>query len=152
MIKKSIFVVILIGFLSLVYANGNAKDVPMKDIEALLKKNTTIEKMKKCSNRDLMQFMNLDGEQFDSHIYYKGKEALSVEELLIVKVSDKETLSSIKDQVEQRIESQITTFESYGPEQVAMLDNAIITTKGNYLFYCVSKSPDQFKEVFIDAI
>lgn len=152
MIKKTIFVVILAGFLALVYANGNAKDVPMKDIENLLKKNTTIEKMAKCSNRDLMQFIGLDYEQFDSHIYFKGKEALSVEEVLIVKANSKEDLSTVKDKVEERIASQTTAFEGYGPTQVAMLDDAIVTTKGNYLFFCVSKNPDVFEEVFKDAI
>lgn len=152
MIKKTIFVVVLISFLAIVYANGNAKDVPLRDIDALLRKETNIEKMAKCNNRDLMQFISLDYEQFDSHLYYKGKEALSVEEILIVKVNSKDILSAIKDKVEERIESQITTFEGYGPEQVAMLGNAIVTTKGNYLFYCVSKNPDKFEEVFKDAI
>lgn len=152
MVKKIIFIVVLIGFLAVVYANGNAKDVPMKDIETLLKKNTNIEKMAKCSNRDLVQFLGLDYEQFESHIYYKGKEALSVEEVFIVKANSKADLSGVKDKVEERIDSQKTTFEGYGPTQVAMLKNAIIITKGNYLFYCVSKDSDKFEEVFKDAI
>ena len=56
MTKKAIFVIILAAFLIGVYADGSAKDIPMKDIEKQLIKNTDIEKMEKCSNRDLMHF------------------------------------------------------------------------------------------------
>ena len=72
--------------------------------------------------------------------------------MLIVKAHSKEDLSPVKDAVDARIASQIKTFEGYGPEQVAMLKNAIVTTKGNYLFYCVSKNPEKYEEVFKDAI
>lgn len=152
MTKKIVFVVVLVGFLAMVYANGNAKDLPMEDIENQLKEKTNIEKMAKCDNRNLMQFFGLDYEQYESHIFYKGKEALSVEEILIVKAHSEDDLASVKDAVDTRIASQIKTFEGYGPEQVAMLKNAIVTTKGNYLFYCVSKNPEKYEEVFKDAI
>lgn len=152
MIKKVIFVIILIGFLVIVYSNGNAKDVSMDQIEETMTKNTEIEKMEKASNRDLMQFINLDYEQVNSYIYYRNTAALSVEEILIVKVNDDSQLDSIKDIVEERIDNEIKTFEGYGAAQVSMLKNAIITTKGNYLFYCASKSPEKYEEVFLNVI
>lgn len=152
MLKKIIFTVILIVFLSGVYANGSAKDVPMEDIEEQLIQNTDIEKMAKCDNRSLMQFFGLDYETFDAHIYYKGTEALSVDEILIVKAEDKSDLDQVRDAVEKRISSQIATFEGYGPKQVALLKNAVITLKGDYLFYATGKDAEKMEEVFADAV
>lgn len=152
MTKKAIFVIILAAFLIGVYADGSAKDIPMKDIEKQLIKNTDINKMEKCSNRDLMHFFNLDYEQYDSHIYYKGKEALSVDEILIIKAYHKDDLNAVKDAVEKRIDSQTATFEGYGPQQVALLKNSIVITKGKYLFYGTGKNADTIKEVFTDAV
>lgn len=152
MLKKGIFVVILAVFLGMVYADGNAKDIPLSDIEKRLDSKTKISEMAKCSNRDLLQFISLDYQIYDSHIYYKSDKALSVEELLIVKAKNKDDLAEVKDAVEKRVESQITTFEGYGAEQVAMLKNYIITTRGNYLFYCVAETPEKYEEVFKDAV
>lgn len=152
MIKKSIFVIILIAFLAAVYAGNNAKDVPIADIEKALIAKTDIESMEKCSNRNLMQFFQLDYEQYESHIYYKSTKALSVTELLIVKAAAKDDLAAVKDAVDNRIESQIKTFQGYGPKQVALLKNAIVKTKGNYLFYCTGKNAEKYEEVFTDAI
>ena len=152
MIKKSIFLIILIVFLTMVYADGNAKDVPMEDIENKLIEETDLGKMAKCGNRNLMQFLNLDYQQYDEYLYYKGKEALSVDEVLIVKAKNRDDLSAVKDAVENRIDSQITTYEGYGPSQVALLKNAVVTTKGKYLFYCTGKSAEKNEEVFDSVI
>lgn len=152
MTKKVIFLVILIAFLAMVYADGSAKDVPMETIEDKLIETVHIDDMAKCGNRNLMQFLNLDYEQYESYIYYKGKEALSVEELLIIKAKNKDDLSSVKDAVEERIQSQIKTYEGYGPAQVSQLENAVVTTKGAYLFYCTGESAEKTEEVFEDVI
>ena len=46
MIKKSIFLIILIVFLTMVYADGNAKDVPMEDIENKLIETSRTDEVK----------------------------------------------------------------------------------------------------------
>ena len=61
-------------------------------------------------------------------------------------------LNGAEDAAESRIDSQTHTFESYGPAQVAMLKNAIVLKKGQYLFYCTAKNPDTYEEVFNHVI
>ena len=137
----------------MVYADGNAKDVPMEDIENKLIEETDLGKMAKCGNRNLMQFLNLDYQQYDEYLYYKGKEALSVDEVLIVKAKNRgRSLCGKRTLWKNRIDSQITTYEGYGPSQVALLKNAVVTTKGKYLFYCTGKSAEKKEEVFDSVI
>lgn len=150
--KKIIFVVILAVFLTSVYSAGNSKDVPIKEIETQMKKAETLVGMEKCGDRMLMQFFGLDSQEFDSYIYYKGTEALSVDELLIVKGGPQQDMASAKEAAEKRIESQIKTFEGYGPTQVAQLKNAIVKVKGSYLFYSVGNLTEKREEVFKDVI
>ncbi len=152
MAKKAFFIVVLAVFLAFVYTGQNAGDVPMEEIEKQLVEQTELTEMQKCGNRTLMQFYGLDYEQFDSYIYYKSDKALSVEELLIVKAKDKADLASVKEAAESRIQSQIKTYEGYGPKQVAMLKNAIVTLRGSYLFCCIADAPETYKEVFADVI
>lgn len=152
MAKKAFFVIVLAAFLIFIYTGQNADDVPMDEIEQQLIEHTELADMSKCSNRTLMQFYGLDYEQFQEYMYYKSGKALSVEELLIVKAKDKSDLNSVKDAAESRIQSQIKTYEGYGPEQVAMLKKAIVYTRGNYLFCCIAEKPEVYKEVFADAI
>lgn len=153
LVMKIVLVAVLFLFLFFVYRGNSAKDVPVKDIESALVKQTNIEKiMEPCGDRDLLQFMGLDYRDYDSYVYYKTSEALGVDELLIVEVKNRSDLTGVEDAVDKRVSSQITKFDSYGPSQVRELNNAIIEKKGKYLFYCTAKSPEKYEEVFRNAI
>ncbi|NLD11725.1 DUF4358 domain-containing protein [Aminicella lysinilytica] len=149
---KIVLVVVLVIFLAVVYSRANADNVSMSKIENDLKAKTNIETMQKCNDRQLKQFIGLDYLNYDSYIYYKSKESLGVDEILIVKAKHRSDLDAVQDAVEERISQQTSTFESYGPTQVSLLKNAFVIKKGRYLFYCVSKTPEKYEEVFQHAI
>lgn len=151
-ITKIVLILILLIFMFSVYYSSNAKDIDLDSLESQLKMKTDISKMQKCSKRNLMQFMGLDYNEYEDFIYYKGKEALSVDELLIIKATNKDDIPEVHDAVDKRIENQIKTFEGYGPKQVILLNDAIVYKKGKYLFYCVGKNADSYQEVFKNAI
>ena len=151
-ILKCALLVVLFAFLTIVYSRENAKDVSMDKIEAQLIKKTNIEKLQKQKPRDLVQFIGLDANNYEAVLYYKSKEALSVDEVLVIKVKNKSDVKAVKDAVEKRITSQIEAFDNYGPEQVKELKNAIVTSRGKYVFYGVSKDPDKYEEVLLSVI
>ena len=128
-ILKCALLVVLFAFLAIVYSRENAKDVSMDKIEAQLIKKTNIEKLQKQKPRDLVQFIGLDANNYEAVLYYKSKDA-----------------------VEKRITSQIEAFDNYGPEQVKELKNAIVTSRGKYVFYGVAKDPDKYEEVLLSVI
>ena len=135
-ILKCVLLVVLFAFLAIVYSRENAKDVSMQ----------------KQKPRDLVQFIGLDANNYEAVLYYKSKEALSVDEVLVIKVKNKSDVKAVKDAVEKRITSQIEAFDNYGPEQVKELKNAIVTSRGKYVFYGVAKDPDKYEEVLLSVI
>lgn len=147
-----LFVVLLIAFMIFVYSKASARDVPLNDIENKLIDKTDICEMQKCNDRQLKQFIGIDVSSIDEYIYYKSKEALGVDELLIVKVKDREKLKSVQSAVEKRVDSQIDLFDNYGPKQVKLLKDSVIIKKGPYIFYCTGKHKDKYEEVFKNAI
>lgn len=151
-VTKAVLVLILIGFLALVYHMNSARDVPVSRIDDAFRSKTKIETMQKCNSRRLMQFMGLNASHYDGFLYYRSREALGVDEVLVVKVRQKSDLSAVEDAVEDRIDNQIRTYEGYGPEQVSRLQNAVVTKRGNYLFYATAKDPSVYEEVFLHVI
>lgn len=151
-IIKIALCLVLFAFLVFVYHSSSAIDVPMSKIDYALRSDTDIAKMRKCNDRDLVRFIGLNHSDYKGYLYYKSKEALGVDEVLIVKVISKEQLTDLRTAVNTRIDSQIHTFESYGPEQVAMLKNAIIYTRGKYLYYSTAKNPDKYLGVLKHVI
>ena len=152
LVIKIIFIVVLVGFLFAVYQRADSKDIPVSAIDKQLRSKTNIEKMELCGTRDVAQFIGIQPESEDSYIYYKSREALGVEEILIIKSENADFLSDVVEAVEKRVDSQMKAYEGYGPEQVKMLDNAIIIKKGLYVFYSVGDDSEKYMEVFKDAV
>ncbi|MDY6038185.1 MAG: DUF4358 domain-containing protein [Eubacterium sp.] len=150
--KKFVFMIVLAAFLSFAYIGQSAKDIPVSKIEKSMSKCLKEQKLKKCMDRDLMHFMEIDPSSIDGYFYYKSSEALSVEELLVIKVKSHNNLNEFRDSIEKRISNQHKTFESYGPKQVSQLDNALIIQKGTYLLYYVGDDIQKIEEVFRNAI
>lgn len=151
-IVRILLILALAGFLGGIYRSASAKDVPMADIESAMVEKTDINKMEKCNQRKLLQFMGLNAESYDSWMYYKSKESLGVDEILVIKVKDTGALSGLQDAAEKRVESQKKAFDGYGTNQMKLLGNAVIETKGKYFFYCVSENPIKYEEVFRNVI
>lgn len=150
---KAAFVAILVAFLVFIISGASAKDVDLAVVNKNLKSSTDITKlMEKASARDLKQFIGIDAHDYNQVIYYRNITALAVDELLIVKAEESSQLSSVEGAVNERISSQIKTYESYGPEQVKLLKNAIQLKKGNYYFYCTADKADEYEEVLLNAV
>ena len=131
--KKLIFLLILVAFLGLAYRIQSAKNVPVESIEKSMAKELKSQKLNKCVDQDLVHFIEID-------------------ELLIVKASDRNKLNNFRDSVDKRIQSQLKIFEGYGPKQVAALKNALIIQKGTYLLYYVGDDGQKIEEVFRNAV
>lgn len=153
MLIKIVFIVILAAFLYVVFSAANTKDIDLSEVNTALKKDTNITSiMKKMDNRDLMQFMGLNANDFSQVIYYRNTTALAVDELLIVKADDDADLDAVEEAVNTRISSQLKVYESYGPKQCALLNNAVQTEKGTYYCYCTAENAELYEEVLLDAI
>lgn len=153
MLIKIASIVLLAAFILVLFSVDNVNNVNLSEVKTALEKNTDIANaMKKMDNRDLMHFMSLNANDYDQVLYYRNTTALSVDELLIVKSNNKEQLDAAATAVETRIDSQIKVYESYGPEQCALLKNAIRTKKGEYYYYCTSEKAEKYEEVLLDVI
>lgn len=149
---KALYLLVLAVFLIFVYWTESAKDVPISKIEESLLKNNYVQEMKVQTPRELERYMQISASDYDGFFYARSVNNLAVDEVLVVKVKSKEQLNHLKDAVDIRLKQQITNYQGYAPKQVSMLKNAKTFTKGNYIFYCVSKKPDSISEDFTDVI
>ena len=151
-VKKIVFGVILLAFLFYVYSDQNAKDVSMDKIKEAMLKDESVAAMEEGTARDVMHYFGVDVNSYERVIYFKGMEALSVNELLIVKGASRDAVAPVRDAIDSRVDSQIKTFDGYGPEQVALLNDHIAFQKGNYIFYCTDEHSGRIAEEFRDVI
>lgn len=151
-IIKVIMVLFLIGYLVVVYQRDNVKDIVMDDVITEMEKDTTLTSLKKGDVNALKRYYSLGEADCDGFLLYCSESPMAVEELLIIKAKNESQTEGLEKAAQSRLTSQKKSFEGYGAEQSALLDEAIVDTKGKFVIYAAGKDAEKWKEEFMACI
>ncbi|MBQ1251417.1 MAG: DUF4358 domain-containing protein [Firmicutes bacterium] len=149
---KCLLLILLVGYVALLFLQNTTKDVSIETIEKTMEKIPAITELTQGDENTLRQMFSLDASACDNAIIYTSESLMDVSELLIVKVSDPSQISSLEEVVYKHLENQKTTFDGYGTDQYDLLCDAIVLSKGDYFFYGVSEDIDKWEEAFLSCI
>ena len=112
-----------------------------------------MENMLEADNQLIKRFYGLDPASFEGCILYYPTTNMMAEEILIVKLKDMSQQEQVRAAIEQRIETQKTTFEGYGVEQFELLtNNAVVEIRGNFVLFVVNANSAEAQKAFLKAI
>lgn len=140
----------LIFYIYLVAFSDGSGDASPEQIAAVLE-DDTFSGMVRGDDNTLKRYFHitgLDGE----YVVYTAESMMDVDELLIAKTTDPSGIDTLERAVENRLETQKKTFKGYGTDQTALLENAVIQTRGDYFFYAVSENADDWAQAFVEAL
>ena len=149
---KKLFIYILIFIPFLFTSCVKYQNIDLALIDEKITSSINTENFSKGSTKELRRFFNINSDDILDFIIYTPSYTMDVNEILILKVKEDSNIDAIKDSIDARVESQIQTFGSYGPEQCALLEDYILKSKGNYIFYCVSPDNEKIYEIFKESI
>ena len=147
---KKTWLAALLAALLLTSCSGNtAKDV---DIEALAQEivqtvafDDTLEEID-----DSMIPMLYDIDGYTDAVLYKGSGA-TAEEVALFKMESSDDAKTACEEAKAHIQSQIEAYESYMPDEVTRLEDAVVRQDGNYVSIVVSADPEAAEKLLEDS-
>ncbi|MDO9491306.1 DUF4358 domain-containing protein [Acetobacterium sp.] len=131
----------------------SAEQPPLSQVETdLLAASQNLSGMEKGDGKALKRYYGLNINDYQEALIYVPANYMDVSELLVIKVNDPAQLDLVEAAVDNRNAMQQESFDGYGPEQVALLDNYEFKIVGNTLFYCVSPDASTLKDTFVKSI
>lgn len=145
-------VVFLSAYLILLYTSDSAKNVPMETITQSMEADTSITLLEKRGRSDLKRYYQIDERDVDGYLFYKATSPMSVDEIFIVKAVNKTQATALLESAESHLASQKKIFEGYGTDQMALLNNAVVERKGNYVYYICGSDTSDLQKSFLSLI
>jgi len=112
----------------------------------------TSEYMEESPARYMKKIYGLNPEDYENILIYIPTTNMSAQELLLVKLRSADQSDAVVEAIENRMESQYNIFEGYAPEQVAILDNAVVDPQGNYILYISGDNAEKIDEAFRSSL
>lgn len=85
----------------------------------------------------------------DCASYMAINSSVSADEVTVLVLSDEEAAKAAEEACRKRVESQIESYQTYGPDQVPRLEDAVISRQGNTVLLAVG-SPDRLPQALED--
>ena len=116
--------------------NGQAKDVDISALASQIVGEVSFDDSLSEIDDDMISMLySIDG--YTDAVLYKGSGA-TAEEVAIFKMETTDDAKAALEEAQAHIQSQIESYESYIPEEVSRLEDAIVRQDGCYVSVVVS--------------
>ena len=149
---KASLVILLVVYLTLLYTADNAKNIPIEQITASMESDETITSLNKEERTDLKHYYQVDERDIDGYFFYKAASPMAVEEICIMKAKNSGQAATLLESAQSHLSSQKNVFEGYGTDQMALLNNALVGKKGNYVYYMCGADAASWRSAFLALI
>lgn len=147
-IVKYILILLLTIFVMSLLGGGEISNAKMESVAKRVAKAIDTEELSEADNRMVKRLYGLNANDYENVVLYVSDSNMEVEELLIVKLKDISQSEAVEAAIDTRLNTQLESFEGYGPEQCKLLKDHVLDVKGNYILYVVDKKAKAADKAF----
>lgn len=151
-LSEIVSIVCLVAFIMFVTTESKASEKNASEVAESVISVMNLEGTSEQKSKQLKKQFSFNAEDFDSFVYYKSNDVMNVRELLIIKVKEGSHTSAFIKEIEKVLTDKKNLFESYAPEQSALLEKAIIETEQNFIFYAVGEDVSSAYSAFVNSL
>ena len=137
----------------IIMLSGNkVSNASFEKVSGAVSGSITSDKMVKSTERYLKKNFGLNADDYEDVLIYILATNMYANEMVLIKLKDVSQADYVRETIESRIESQINIFQGYAPEATALLKNAILDVRGNYILYIVDSDAVRIDEAFRSSL
>ena len=140
--------VILLIVMIILFSGNRESKTPFDRMAASVSGHIQSDSMKQDELRYLKKYYGLNADDYEGVLIYTPATNMSACEALLIKLKSADQSDDVEAAIQSRIASQDQIFRGYAPEQVELLEQAVVDVQGNYVFYIVDDNAAQIDEVF----
>ena len=151
-VSKAVILIVLIVLMAVVFSGPKESQETFETVLSKTQEGLDLSSMPGQDNQKIREIFGLDPESFSAIAYFKIDDVMQANEYMLVQFNDKSQSKAFEDAVQKRIDEQINLYEGYAPDEVQLLDDAIIDVQANYALYVVDDQAAQIHEQFLSSL
>lgn len=148
-LSEFVSVVCLVAFIIFVSSEDKISEKNAAEIADSIVSAVSVEGLIQSDRNKFKKEFGFSDGDIESFVYYYSDSVMDVREILVVKLTENTRSDRLISTIESRLSDKKNLFESYAPQQSALLNAAILTSEGGFIFYAVGEQADvafsQFK-------
>ena len=151
-ILRIIMVAALLIFMIVLQVGNRSSNASLESVSQEVLGAADQEGMQESNNRMFQKFYGLDADDYEGVTLYSPVSNMDAQELLIIKLKDTSQAEAVTEAINARLETQMNSFEGYGIEQYAMLEDHVLDVQGNFILYVVNPNAQAADKAFRSSL
>ena len=142
-----------IAFLFLTGAGNDARNAnPQKVFESICL-SADMTNLQPASNQMIKRLYDINPADYEFCMLYYPKTNMDVDELLLVKFTDRSQEEALRNAAQSRLNGQKKAFEGYGAEQMELLGSHSLTeSRSGFFLFAVNPNDAEIRSAFVKAL
>lgn len=140
--------IMMIGLLSACSSNSAGQALTVAEIQDHMEQKVDFSRMQLRDEGELRKWYGIEPETLEGFVLYTATSNVKADELAILKVKDIRDIAGVMEQIEQRIQAQTVKFKDYRPEEYYLIEKHVLKSKGQFVFFAVSKEADGMEAAY----
>lgn len=157
--KKSLLItevamtLVLILFIGLCLGGRVRGDVSLKEITpVILEQVSDASHMKEEGAMKLRSLYGLTENEYQEVVLYTPVSNMDAQEMLLIRCKSEDQAAQVEVAMKERNKYMVSIFESYGVEQMGIINKAVIDVQGTYCLYVCDENSAAVKDAFETAV
>ncbi len=151
-VLKWLLVAALVVFLFVLLSANRESSAPFSHVKEAVIAAADLTPMAEGDNQSLKRLYGLSASDYENILLYYPTTNMGAEELLLIELSDLSQQQAVTSAIEARLDAQKKSFDGYGVDQYAMLEQAVVEVRGNYILLVVASDPAPIRQAFLGAL
>ncbi len=151
-IAKYVIIAAIALFVAFCVYTQHQGNVPFDQVRDAVVQAIDQESMRDAGSRGFVRFYGLNSAEYDGILLYQSTSGMSADEVLLVKLKDRNQLDALLETINSRKEARTSDFSGYAPAEAAIMEEAEILTKGKYVLFLPYSGAADVKQAFLKAL
>ncbi len=151
-VLKWLLVAALGVFLFVLLSANRESSAPFSHVKEAVIAAADLTPMAEGDNQSLKRLYGLSASDYENILLYYPTTNMGAEELLLIELSDLSQQKAVTSAIDARLNAQKKSFDGYGVDQYAMLEQAVVEVRGNYILLVVASDPAPIRQAFLGAL
>lgn len=153
--KKSLLIteiamtLVLVIFIGLCLGSRVREDVSIAELSpVILDQISDASHMKEEGAMKLRSLYGLTENEYQEVLLYTPVSNMDAQEMLLIRCKSEEQTAQVEAAMKERNKYMVSIFESYGVEQMGIINKAVIDVQGIYCLYVCDENSAEVKDAF----
>lgn len=151
-IAKYLLAVVILIFIIWMFLRNAGSDASFEEVASAVEAVIDTESLQEGDASDFKRNYGLTAADYEGVLLYISVYNMQASEVLLVKVSDASQVSEIEEAIDSRLTALEADFGGYLPEQEELINQAQVTTRGNFVFLAISSDVNAYTAAFLNGL